>query len=153
MSTGNFDWEDYKYYTLAARATLFPDKSREEVLEILEDLKEQWLAIYTKPKPESGFRRELQDLINMHSMENGSDTPDFILAEYLDNCLKAFDTATAAREKWYGREIRSTEPPIDPHPFPSIEEAPADDWNEDDWKQKVVDNPDVRNYNFDPRVF
>lgn len=53
------------------------------------------------------FRHELEELINRHSMENGSDTPDFILCEYLMDCLAAFDRAVVAREKWYGRERRS----------------------------------------------
>ncbi len=50
------------------------------------------------------FRKELEHLINRHSKENGSDTPDFMLAEYLTDCLIAFDKAVTAREKWYGRE-------------------------------------------------
>ncbi len=50
------------------------------------------------------FRRQLEQLINKHSMENGSDSPDFILAEYLTDCLKAFDSATTQRDKWYNRE-------------------------------------------------
>jgi hypothetical protein len=49
------------------------------------------------------FRAELEELINRHSRENGSNTPDFILANYLDNCLVAFDQAVTHREKWYGR--------------------------------------------------
>jgi len=53
----------------------------------------------------SGFRDELSSLINRHSKENGSDTPDYILAEYLGDCLVAFDKTVAAREKWYGREV------------------------------------------------
>ena len=51
------------------------------------------------------FRQELESLINKHSMENGSDTPDFILAQYLSGCLENFDKALAARETWYGRKI------------------------------------------------
>lgn len=51
---------------------------------------------------EPEFRKELEHLINRQSMENGSNTPDFILAEYLSACLEAFDTAVASREKWYG---------------------------------------------------
>jgi hypothetical protein len=51
-----------------------------------------------------GFRKEIEHLINCESMENGSDTPDFILAEYLCNCLAAWDLAVQKREKWYGRE-------------------------------------------------
>ena len=50
----------------------------------------------------SEFRKELAALINRYSRENGSNTPDFILAEFLDSCLKAFDLATQCREKWYG---------------------------------------------------
>ena len=35
--------------------------------------------------------RELTDIINKHSLENGSDTPDFILAEYLVSCLLLYN--------------------------------------------------------------
>lgn len=51
------------------------------------------------------FRKELEILINRHSMEQSSDTPDFILADYLQASLKAFDDAVNAREKWYGRQV------------------------------------------------
>lgn len=51
------------------------------------------------------FRKELETLINRHSLENGSNTPDFILANYLVACLKAFDATLVEREKWYGREV------------------------------------------------
>jgi len=49
------------------------------------------------------FRKRLEMLINEFSKENGSDTPDFILAEYMQDCLVAFDKAVISREKWYGR--------------------------------------------------
>ena len=52
------------------------------------------------------FREELQMLLNSYSKENGSDTPDFILAEYMVNCLNAFDVAANQREDWYGRSNR-----------------------------------------------
>lgn len=48
------------------------------------------------------FRAELETIINKHSMENGSNTPDFILAKYLSGCLKVFDAAVARRDDWYG---------------------------------------------------
>ena len=51
-----------------------------------------------------GFRSELELAINRYSQENGSNTPDHILAEYLQNCLVAFDTAVNARERWHDRE-------------------------------------------------
>lgn len=49
------------------------------------------------------FRQELEALLNHHCKENGSDTPDFILAEYLNDCLSAFDKAVARRTEWYRR--------------------------------------------------
>lgn len=47
------------------------------------------------------FVIELQHLINCHSMEADSDTPDFILARYMQNCLDAFAVATRQRDDWY----------------------------------------------------
>ena len=47
------------------------------------------------------FKSELTDLINRYSKENGSNTPDFILAEYLISCLDVFDCACKARNAWY----------------------------------------------------
>ena len=52
------------------------------------------------------FEAELRELINRHSVENHSNTPDFILAQYLVSCLAAFNTATQQRETWYGRDAR-----------------------------------------------
>ena len=48
------------------------------------------------------FRKELEHLINKSSKENGSNTPDYILAEYLNDCLIAYDKATNKRNDWYG---------------------------------------------------
>lgn len=50
------------------------------------------------------FRKELECLINKYSIESGSDTPDFILADYLVGCLDTYNEAVKSREKWYGRE-------------------------------------------------
>ena len=52
------------------------------------------------------FEKELECAINRTCMENGSNTPDFILAEYLVNCLKAFNKASRDRERWYGKELK-----------------------------------------------
>ncbi len=51
----------------------------------------------------NSFRSELETLINKRSLESGSDTPDFILADYLTGCLQNFDKTIQAREKFYGR--------------------------------------------------
>lgn len=48
------------------------------------------------------FESELESLINRHSIENESGTPDFILATYIRNCLDAFSIAVRHRSKWYG---------------------------------------------------
>lgn len=45
-------------------------------------------------------------VINRYSAENNSNTPDFILAEYLMNCLEAYEKIHAANEKWYGKELK-----------------------------------------------
>jgi hypothetical protein len=50
------------------------------------------------------FEKELRELINRHNGEGTSNTPDFILAYYLESCLLAFNTATQQRETWYGRD-------------------------------------------------
>jgi hypothetical protein len=50
------------------------------------------------------FRRELAAVLNRYSMENGSDTPDFALADYLIQCLQALDNAIRIRRQWYGRD-------------------------------------------------
>lgn len=55
---------------------------------------------------ETTFQSELEALINRYSQENGSNTPDFILAEYLAGCLMTFNAAVMARSKWYGGRDR-----------------------------------------------
>ena len=57
----------------------------------------------------SEFEKELEALVNRFSMENASNTPDFILAQYLVASLAAFNTATQQRETWYGRDARPSE--------------------------------------------
>jgi len=49
----------------------------------------------------NGLRLDLADLLNRHSAENESDTPDFLLARFLERCLQAFDEAVSARSRWY----------------------------------------------------
>ena len=45
---------------------------------------------------------EMCELINEQCGENVSNTPDFILAEFMQNALNAFNKATNQREEWYG---------------------------------------------------
>jgi hypothetical protein len=53
------------------------------------------------------FKHQLQNLINEHSMENGSDTPDFTLASFLDSCLESFNHAVRQREQFYNKAIET----------------------------------------------
>lgn len=76
------------------------------------------------PFPESpDFVTELEHLINKHSMESGSDTPDFILARLLTDVLFAFNAAVMKREGWYGDSStpqKSSETKSDPVAFKKI---------------------------------
>lgn len=54
------------------------------------------------------FQRRLTELLNETSQENESDTPDFVLAEYLVGCLEVFNATINRRESWYGREHELT---------------------------------------------
>lgn len=61
----------------------------------------QWSVPINVPR-ETTFQRQLESLINMHSLENQSNTPDFLLAEYLLGCLKLWTTITVKRDTWRG---------------------------------------------------
>jgi len=56
------------------------------------------------------FSSELEVLINKYSMENGSNTPDFILKEYVLRCLENYDLTLRQREQWFGRPIGYVDP-------------------------------------------
>jgi len=49
------------------------------------------------------FKIEIENLINIHSIDNELNTPDYILADYLVNCLENYRKINEQREKWYGR--------------------------------------------------
>jgi hypothetical protein len=55
------------------------------------------------PQSVSELERDITITLNRHSAENNSNTPDFILAQYLLGCLAAWNTAVQQRETWYGR--------------------------------------------------
>lgn len=58
--------------------------------------------INTKKGEKLTFQEELENLINKHSKENESDTPDFILAKYLNDCLDTYNHAIKSRDKFFG---------------------------------------------------
>ena len=53
----------------------------------------------------TGLEKKLSDLINCESREGDSNTPDFLLAEFMVNCLNAFEVASNRREVWFGVEL------------------------------------------------
>ena len=59
----------------------------------------------TEKEKEKTFEQELSALINAHSLESGSDTPDFILAQYMSDCLETFNQAMINRSAWYTRSV------------------------------------------------
>jgi len=71
------------------------------VLDELRKMTENQLRL-NQPKPDT-FKEALIEAINIYSQENGSDTPDYILAEYLVDCLAKFNKAVNDREVYYGR--------------------------------------------------
>lgn len=56
------------------------------------------------PKKREQLIKGFREVINTHSAENESGTPDFILAEMLVDFLDTFNQTTIARECWHGRQ-------------------------------------------------
>ncbi len=48
------------------------------------------------------FQKELEQLINKHSIENECDIPDFILAEMICNIISAIGPNFKRTLDWYG---------------------------------------------------
>ncbi len=82
------------------------NKTPDEILEQVHDLAEH---IYKElgdfpsslpPEPET-FEEKLSSLINKHSMENTSNTPDYLLAKYLIMCFDAYSLTVKQRDTWF----------------------------------------------------
>lgn len=77
---------------------------------------EKQLIKVKKDENNQKFRDELEILINRHSMENNSDTPDYILANYVMDCLGAYAKAHNHTNAWFGfnpwarKEIKGPQP-------------------------------------------
>lgn len=57
------------------------------------------------------LRAEIEVALNRCSAENQSNTPDFILAHFLTDCLMAFDKATNRRDGWHGNSTFRSDGP------------------------------------------
>jgi hypothetical protein len=49
------------------------------------------------------FEKKLREIINVHSLENESDTPDFILAEYMLDCFELPNGDTFKATHWMSK--------------------------------------------------
>jgi hypothetical protein len=65
------------------------------------------------------LQRELEELMSKYCAENASNTPDFILAEYLIGCLNAYNQAVVKRAEWYGRIDVPGQGSVSPFPMVS----------------------------------
>ena len=103
-------------YLMAALAKITTesqtDKTPDEVLEqcylLQEEMYKDAFDIPTTNSERPTFGKALQTLINQYSKENGSNTPDFVLSDYLADCLDVFDKTMSKREIFYGRNIHSS---------------------------------------------
>lgn len=53
------------------------------------------------------FELELQSLINRYNKEKENNTPDFLLANYLSDCLDAYNKVVTARDRWFSVDMWS----------------------------------------------
>ena len=51
------------------------------------------------------LEERLKGILNSECRENDSNTPDFLLAEFMMSCLDAFELASNKREVWYGVQL------------------------------------------------
>jgi hypothetical protein len=66
--------------------------------------------------PTTGLAHDLAAVMNRHSQENRSGTPDFMLAAYLIGCLRVWEDVTGDRDQWWGlapRKLRDVLLPED----------------------------------------
>lgn len=99
VASALISWIYARYVPVKDRAVLEIDQARAWYESTQQPVAEQ------APAPE--FRTELSSLINRHSKENESDTPDFILAQFLCGALANFDATVRRRDEWYGHKTLS----------------------------------------------
>ncbi len=102
------------FLKITRRELAFQYGAGEKIITYFEELKEKMKTLLVKEKvyytsgiqeiilPEQqkilDFQKELASLINKFSFENLSNTPDFVLAEYLYSCLENFNKTIKSKE-------------------------------------------------------
>ena len=72
----------------------------------LGETEENWLTrLAEKRKRDIEFERDLTKIINKHSIESGSGTPDFVIAHFLMACLHAFERSLELRSNFFGGNL------------------------------------------------
>jgi hypothetical protein len=145
IAKDNARHDSTEYYRTLAQAALLKDRfataPEEPVTE--KDTKVSVKEPVIQDSRITELQKAISQAINSVSAENGSDTPDFILAEFLTECLMAWNKATRKRKDWYSTEetqdgatmsewyggfskIESTEPTIKE----CLQVEPAPEWRE-----------------------
>ena len=82
------------------------------LMDIVEQQQKEWDELKNKReimeevmKTREDLAKKIRFVLNCASREGCTDTPDFILAEYMLSALECFETACRDREKWYGRQV------------------------------------------------
>ena len=81
--------------------------------EMVNDVKEKLKKVIkneldnVQQKNEESLRRELTKIMNTHGIDTEYRTPDYILAEYLIDCLKSYKKLDDANRTWHGLSIEA----------------------------------------------
>lgn len=111
-STGEFPWRmaiEGPGMTMSAES-----QTMEGLGAAFADAVERQAPIETwMPKPPENLREDIIRAINYRSADNGSDTPDWILGNFLMASLAAFDMATKDRTQYYSGsdDVPASDPP------------------------------------------
>ena len=54
---------------------------------------------------DENLKQQLSTIMNTYGIDNECSTPDYILAEYLINCLKGYKKIHNANRIWHGLSI------------------------------------------------
>lgn len=65
------------------------------------DLQSKFEEGVKKLQKQQEFKEELERLINRYSLENESNTPDYILSDYLYSCLEVLHETINQRDTWW----------------------------------------------------
>lgn len=75
-------------------------KEATEVVEAIHHFSEAGKAAHDRARDK--LRVKLARVLNAESVEGRSNTPDFILADFLAGCLDAFERSVVNRAEWHG---------------------------------------------------